>query len=96
MTRTPTNTTLTIERKGIVVGTAVSALVLPARSEIAVTREVPATKAFEVFFREVTDVKEQDFLVDGPKRYRVVGAAHYDTPRAAHTEVVAQALWGTD
>jgi hypothetical protein len=92
----PTNATVSIERKGVVVASAVAAVIHPARPEIVMMREVPAGKAFEVYFTELVDVKEQDFLVDGAKRYRVVGVAHYDTPPAQHTEVVAEARWGTE
>jgi hypothetical protein len=96
MTHLPTNATVSIERKGTVLRTGLPALILPARPEISMTREVPASKAFEVFFRDIADVNEQDFLIHGAKRYRVVGVAHYETPHAAHTEVVAEGLWGTD
>lgn len=92
----PTNASVTIERKNTVIASDVAAVVLPARPEIAVTREIPATKAFEIIFTELVDVKEQDFLIHGTTRYKVVGSSHFNTPPAEHTEVVGEAIWGSE
>jgi hypothetical protein len=40
-------------------------------------------------------VRETDRLVDTTtKTYRVVGVADYNTPKASHTEVIAEARLG--
>ncbi len=98
MTRTPTNATLSVSRNGVVVTglTALPALVLPARPEVIALREIPAGKAFEIYFKTVVAVRETDRLVDTTtaKTYRVVGVADYNTPKASHTEVIAEARLG--
>ncbi len=97
-TRLPTNATLSVSRQGVAVPSlsALPALVLPARPETIALREVPAGKAFEIYFPEVYAVQETDRLTDTATNvtYRIVGVAHYRTPHAAHTEVVAEARLG--
>lgn len=89
---TRTNTTLTVQRTSAVL----PALVLPARPEIVAYTEIPATKAVELFFLSVVDLKEQDILVEGSTRYKVVGAPHFRTVLAAHTEALAEVIWGIE
>lgn len=93
-----TNTTVTVKRKGMdVPGLGnTSVLILPAGPEIIALQEIPATKAFEVYFSDVVEVKEQDYLhePDG-KKYRVVGVSHYRTPRSSHTQASLESMWGT-
>lgn len=98
-TLTPTNITFKVQRNGTdVVGlSGLPALVLPARPEVIAFREVPAGKAHEIHFRAVVAVRESDRLVneaDAAEHYRVVGVASYSTPRASHTEVVAEGRLG--
>lgn len=97
MTKTPTNRSLKISRQGVDVRIGLPALVLPARPEVIALREVPAGKAFEIYFRGLVEVRETDRLVNESnltEHYRVVGVAHYDTPHASHTEVVAEQRLG--
>ncbi len=92
-----TNTTLSVTRRGQSVAEfdALKALVLPAGAEIVAINDVPAGKAFSVFFPEVVDLCEQDILTSNTKSYRIVGVSQYETPLGAHTEVVAEGKWGT-
>jgi hypothetical protein len=97
MTHLKTNAILAVTRRGSAVGdlTSLKALVLPASAEIVAINDVPAGKAFSVFFADVVDVREQDVLTSNTKSYRVVGVSQYETPIGAHTEVVAEGKWGT-
>ncbi len=57
--------------------TALTALVLPARPEVIALREIPAGKAFEIYFTDIVLVRETDRLVDDTTQetYRIVGVA---------------------
>jgi hypothetical protein len=97
MTNLPTNRTVTITRQGAAHLSDLPALILPARLEVVALREVPAGKAFEIFFTDLVEVHETDRITnadDPTETYRVVGVAHYDTPHGAHTEVIAEARLG--
>jgi len=97
MTRTPTNTTLKVQRNGVDILTGLLALVLPARPEVIALREIPAGKAFEIYFTDVVAVQETDRLVNvnaTSETDRIVGVAHYNTPHASHTEVIAEQRLG--
>lgn len=92
----PTNATITIKRKGSNIQSNVLVNIQPAAFEVAMNHEIPAAKAHKVFFQEIVDVKEQDFLVDGSKNYRVAGVEHWNTTPGAHSEATVEAKWGTD
>lgn len=97
MTHSPTNRSLNVTRQGTNVLSGLPALVLPARAEVIALREVPAGKAFEIFFTDLVAVQEGDRLVnesDATEHYRITGVQHFDTPEAAHTEVIAEARLG--
>ena len=98
MTNLPTNATVSVSRSGSAVegSTALPCLILPARPEVFALREVPAGKAFEIYFNDLVAVRETDRLVDDDtdETYRVVGVAQYNTPHAAHTEVIAEQRLG--
>lgn len=99
-TRTPTNRSFKVEREGQAVAELVNltALLLPARPEIVAMQGLPAGHAFEIYFRDVVAVQEQDRLVnenDANEHYRIIGVSQFDTPNASHTEVIAEARWGT-
>jgi len=97
MTNIPTNTTLKVQRNGVEILTGLLALVLPARPEVIALREIPAGKAFEIYFTAVVAVQETDRLVNvnaTSETYRIVGVAHYTTPYASHTEVIAEQRLG--
>lgn len=94
------NKTFSITRRGATnTLTNLNALCVPARPEILALQEVPAAKAFEVVFAGPYDVREQDVLVnqnDASETFRVRSVAKHLTPRLAHTEAIAEGLWGTE
>jgi hypothetical protein len=100
MTRLRTNCTVSIKRGGQTVAglTALPCLVLPARPEIVAMNGLPAGKAVEFMFNQVyAEIREQDQLVrddDPGVSIRITGVMHGDSPRAAHTEGVAEGRWG--
>lgn len=99
MIRTPTNCTVTIKRDEVQVGslTGIPCLILPARPDILAMNGLAAGKAYEFLFRTlIPEVKEQCQIVrdDTGQSIRVVGVMHVDSPRAFHTEGVAEGMWG--
>lgn len=104
MTNTRTNCTVTVKRNGQPVAglTALPCLVLPARPEIQDMNGMPAGKVFEFMFPQIhAGIREQDQLIrdtDNPEAdeisVRVTGIMHVDSPRAPHTEGVAEGTWG--
>ena len=97
-TNTPTNRSLTVSRAGTDVLTNLAALVLPARPETIAMRELPAGKAFEIYFDSLQTIREGDRLIneaDVTEHYRVTGVSHFDTPRNPHTEIIAEGRLGS-
>lgn len=99
MTRTPTNCTITIKRDNQQLGslTGIPCLILPARPEITSLNGLADGKAFEFMFKTlVPELTEQDQIIrdDNGHSHRVIGVMHVDSPRAFHTEGVAEAMWG--
>ena len=95
----PDNVTFEVSRNRSTVLSNVPALCVPARPEIVALYDVPAGKAYQVTFNGLFDIKEQDLLInqaDATETYRVTSVAQYETPRLAHTEAVAVAMWGTE
>lgn len=93
-----TNTTIKVTRKGLDVDgmAAITCLILPASDAVIALNEVPANKAYQSFFKEVMDIRIQDYLVDTDgKKYRVIGTKDYKTPLGAHTEATLESMWGT-
>jgi hypothetical protein len=104
MTNTRTNCTVSVKRNGQLVSglTALPCLVLPARAEILDMNGMPAGKMFEFMFPQIhSGLREQDQLIRDTEdeeadeiSVRVTGVMHVDTPRAPHTEGVAEGMWG--
>lgn len=99
-TQIRTNKSLTVSRRGVIVFTDAAALCLPARPDIlAIYESSPGANLYEIIFDDLYDVRDQDQLVDEvdtAKTYRVVSVAQFETPRLAHTECAAEAIWGTE
>lgn len=98
MTNLKTNTTVSVvNTKGIAV-TGMSNLVAfkePASGEIIATRDIPAALAYTFMFKQVYDITNFHYLVEGSTKYRVVGVSKYSNPRGAHIEVQAEMKAGT-
>jgi hypothetical protein len=81
------------------IATDIQALVLPeTRAEVLALRgeDTPAAQLFHIICKDkVNQVQQGDQLVDGSTSYRVSSWSHFETPRAAHTEVTAEGKIGT-